>query len=166
MKDLDFLNKLRKERKLELIETSDFMSESYEKKSRDCLLGAKILFKENLFENSVGEAYYSMYNIVQSLFFMCGIKCENHSAATILLRRLFCLEKAHVLFSKAKEERIDKQYYVTPMQLNPATDDSAKSLINTAEKFVLDINNYKRNLKLEDIHKIREKFEKLTHRQL
>lgn len=162
MKDLDFLNKLKKDGRLELIEATDFMSESYEKKSKDCLLGAKLLFKGVLFENAIGEAYYSMYNILQSLFFKCGIKCENHSAAVILLKRLFQLDKIYTTFSKAKAERIDKQYYVEPMQITPANRDSAQSLIGIAEKFILEVNDYKRNLKLEEINKLREKFEEIV----
>jgi len=158
MKDLNFLNKLKKEGRLELVEVTDSMSKSYEKKSRDCLLGAKLLFKGNLFENAIGEAYYSMYNIIQSLFFKCGIKCENHSATAILLNKLFQLDKIYIIFSKAKEERIDKQYYVTSMQVNPVTKESSQSLINIAESFILDVNDYARNLKLEDINKIRIKF--------
>ena len=125
MKDLDFLNKLREEDKLELIDPSEPIVESYEKKSRDCLSSAKLLFKGDLFENSIGEAYYSMYNAVQSLLFRCGIKCENHSAAAVLLRILFRLDKIYAAFSKAKGERIDKQYYVTTMQIKPATKESA-----------------------------------------
>lgn len=161
MKNLVFLNKLKKERKLELIESTEFISESYEKKSNNCILGAKLLFNGNLFENSVGESYYSMYNILQSLFFKCGIKCENHSAAVILLRELFKQDKAYVTFSKAKEERIDKQYYVTHMQIEPVTKDSAQELITIAEKFVLEINKYKKTLKLENIEQIRKEFDKL-----
>ena len=159
MKDLDFLNKLKEERKLELIDPTEPMSESYEKKSRDCLLGAKLLFRGNLFENAIGEAYYSMYNIIQSLFLKCGIKCENHSAAAILLKRLFQLNEVYTTFSKAKDERIDKQYYVITMQIKPVTKESAQTLINIAEKFILDIKYYKENLKLIEINNIRKKFE-------
>src|SRR3989344_8831246 len=146
MKDLDFLNKLKEEGKLELIDPTEPMSESYEKKSGDCLLGAKLLFNENLFENSIGEAYYSMYNIIQSLFLKCGVKCESHGAAVVLLKNLFQLNELQKTFLKAKEERIDKQYYVTTMQINPVTKESAQTLINTAEKFILDIKHYKENL--------------------
>ena len=162
MKDSDFLSKLKQEGKLELIEPTDAVSDSYEKKSRDCLSGAKLLFKGNLFENAIGEAYYSMYDIVQSLLAKCGIKCENHSAAAILLERLLQLDDIYAKFSKAKEERIDKQYYVTTMQIRPVTKESAKDLINIAEKFMLDVNDYKRNLKLEDIKKIRDRFKEVA----
>ena len=161
MKNLDFLTKLKIERKLELVEPSEQLSKSYEEKSKNCLLSTKLLFNNELYENSIGEAYYSMYNVVQSLFFMCGIKCENHSAAAILLKELFILNKIYSTFSSAKEERIDKQYYTESTQAKPITKESADSLIHIAERFILDINHYKINLKYEEIINVRERFNKL-----
>ena len=159
MKDTDFLNKLREEKKLSLVEPAEEVAISYEKKSKDCLSSAKLLFKGDLFENSIGEAYYSIYNSIQSLFFKCGIKCENHSATAILLKKVFRLDKMYITFSKAKEERVDKQYYVTAMQVKPVTKESSQDLIISAEKFILEINSYKENLKLDEIKNIRKRFE-------
>ncbi len=159
MKNSNFLTKLKYEKKLELVEPSEQLSKSYEEKSKNCLLSAKLLFNGLLYENSIGEAYYSMYNIIQSLFFMCGIKCENHSAAAILLNKLFMLDNIYSMFSSAKEERIDKQYYTTFTQVKPITKESANSLIRIAEKFILDVNHYKINLKLKEIENIRKKFQ-------
>ena len=161
MKSSNFLDKIKAEGKLELVEPTNPMADSYEKKSRDCLQSAKLLFNGDLYENAIGEAYYSMYNAVQSLFFKCGIKCENHSATAVLLKKLFMVDKIFFTFSKAKDERIDKQYYVTSMQIKPVTKESAQSLISTADSFILDVNDYKRNLKLEQITKLRKDFNKL-----
>ena len=102
-----------------------------------------------------------MYNSLQSLFFWCGIKCENHSASAILLKDLFNLDKIHKTFSKAKKERIDKQYYVTSNQTNPVTRESCKEMISIAGKFILEVDAYKRKLKLKDIEKIRKRLEKI-----
>ncbi len=44
MKKNNFLSKLRKEDKLELVEPSENVKDSYMGKSRDCLKSAKILF--------------------------------------------------------------------------------------------------------------------------
>lgn len=161
MKESDFLSKLKTESKLELVEPAEPIAQSYDKKSKDCLLSAKLLFKANLFENAIGEAYYSIYNAVQSLLFLCGIKCENHSAAAILLKKIFQVDKIYTIFLKAKSERIDKQYYVTTTQTSPVTKESAQDLISTAEKFILQIADYKNNLKLEKIKEIRTLFDKL-----
>ena len=131
------------------------------KKSNDCLISAKILFKNDLFENAIEEAYYSIYNSIQSLFYECGIKCENHSASVLILRKIFHLEKLYILASKAKKERIDKQYYTPNAQTNPATRESAQDLISIGQKFILEINSYKKNLKTNEISRIREKFHEI-----
>jgi uncharacterized protein (UPF0332 family) len=158
---IDFLDKLKKEGKLELIDPSVPMSQSYQRKSRDCLSAAKLLFNGELYENAIGEAYYSMYNAVQSLFFRCGIKCENHSASAVLLKMLFKTGNLHKKFSEAKKERIDKQYYTTQTQDQPVTKDSAQSLIATAETFILEVGSYRDNLKMSEIQDLREKFNKI-----
>jgi uncharacterized protein (UPF0332 family) len=160
MKKPDFLDNLKKEGKLELVDPSDEIALSYEKKSQDCLQAAKLIFKAALYENAVGEAYYSIYNSIQSLFFKCGIKCESHGAAAVLLKRIFGLPGIYKAFSDAKEERIDKQYYVTPRQNNPVTDKSAQDLLSTADRFILEISAYKSSLKLTQIEEIRKRFRK------
>ena len=146
---------------MELVEPSEEMALSYQQKARNCLQAARLVFNGELYENAVGETYYSMYNTVQSLFFKCGIECENHSAAAILLKKLFNLDKIYKTFSDAKEERIDKQYYVTPAQNNPVTKNSAQALLTIASDFVLQIDDFKRNLKLSQIDEVRKKFEKI-----
>ncbi len=161
MTNSDFLSKLKKERKLELVESSEEISISYEKKAKDCLKSSRVLLKEELNENSIGEAYYSMYNILQSMFYKCGIKCENHSAAAILLDKVFNLNKEYKTFLEAKTDRIDNQYYITQKQNRPATKESTQSLISSASNFILNINEFKINLSLSQIEEIRKKFQKL-----
>ena len=157
MRSSDFLNKLRKEGKLEIVEGSEQIALSYEKKGIECREVANLAFNKGYFESALTQSYYSMYNNVLSLFFKCGIKCENHSAAALLLKEFFDRKELYLIFSKAKEERIDKQYYVTPSQTNPATNESAREMINVAMRFNPKIISYKNNLKLEEIKKIREK---------
>ena len=86
MKTSNFLNKLKKEKKLELIEPSREVRESYLKKSESNLVSAKILLKSNMLEESVSLAYYSMYHILIALLFYVGIKSENHTASIVLLK--------------------------------------------------------------------------------
>ena len=109
----NFLSKLKSEGKLELVEPSEQIFKSYNYKAKNYLGAAKVVQNAKYYESAISEAYYSMYNSVQSLLFICGIKCENHSAAAILLKKLFKLNNLFNIFSIAKEERIDKQYYVT-----------------------------------------------------
>jgi uncharacterized protein (UPF0332 family) len=154
MRDLDFLNKLKKEGKLEAVEPSFEISDSYAKKSGNCLKSAKILMKEKLFENSITEAYYSMYNIVLSLFYRCGIKCENHSAAIILLEKLFQLKKLRQELFQAKKERIDTQYYVG----ENACERAAREMIMKAEEFILNVKSHIGKLDSVLIEEINKKY--------
>ncbi|MEK6938608.1 MAG: HEPN domain-containing protein [Nanoarchaeota archaeon] len=89
MKKSNFLDKLREEGSLKIVEPSEEISESYLIKSEKCFRVAKLAFDAGIYENAVSEAYYSIYNTVTALFYKCGIKCENHSAAVILIKRLF-----------------------------------------------------------------------------
>ncbi len=156
MKSSDFLNKLKKEGKLEVVECSEQISISYEKKGAECREVAKLALDNGYFESAITQSYYSMYNNVLSLFFKCGIKCENHSASVILLNEFFDLGDLSLIFSKAKKERIDKQYYVTPSQNNPVTKESAKEMLSVSMKFNPQITAFKNNLKLDEIKKIRD----------
>ncbi len=157
MKNSNFLAKLKKEGKLDVVETSEQISISYEKKSIECREVALLAFNNGYFESAVTQSYYSMYNNVLSLFFICGIKCENHSAAAVLLNDVFNLKELQIIFLKEKKERIDKQYYVTPSQNDPATKESAEEMISIAMRFNPQIIAFKNNLKLEEIKGVRER---------
>src|SRR3989344_5520009 len=131
-----FLNKLKKEEKLELVEPSEEISDSYFEKSANCLKSAKLLLQNNLYENSISMSYYAMYNLLLALLFRVGIKCENHSGSILLLKLLFEQNDLFKLISDAKKERIDKQYYVTT-EKDEITKEIAEELFNDAENFVL-----------------------------
>ncbi len=110
MKKIGFLIKLSKEGKLQLVEPSEEIKESYIKKSESNLSSAKILLSNDKLEESVGLAYYSMYYLLLALLFKVGIKSENHSASIILLKEVFLLDNKEIF--NAKTERVDKQYYI------------------------------------------------------
>ena len=99
MKKPNFLNKLKRKEALTLVEPSEEISKSYLIKSEKCIRVAKLAYGAGIYENAVSEAYYSVYNTVMSLFFKCGIKCENHSGAVLLIRDLFKLEIAFIQYS-------------------------------------------------------------------
>lgn len=86
MKKSSFLTKLKKEDALTLVEPSEEISKSYLIKSEKCIKVAELAYNAEIYENAVSEAYYAIYNSVLSLFFKCGIKCENHSGAVILIK--------------------------------------------------------------------------------
>jgi len=88
MKKNNFLSKIKKEEKLELVDSSNEICSSYLEKADNCLASARLLFENNLYENSVSMSYYAMYNSLTALLFRLGIKSENHSGSILLLNLL------------------------------------------------------------------------------
>jgi len=155
MKKSDFFNRLQAEGKLQLVPPSEEIMSSYLKKSDSHLVSAKLLLENDRLEESVSLTYYSMYYMLLSLFFRVGIKCENHSAAIILLKELFNVDNS--LISYAKKERIDKQYYVDFKIMK----EEVKELIEAAEIFNSNILDFIEKLNSEKIAEFRMKMETL-----
>ena len=161
MKNLKFLSKLKNEKSLKLVELSDEISKAYLIKSDKCMQVAKLAFEAEIYENAVSEAYYSIYNTVMSLFFKCGIKCENHSGSVILIREIFHLEKQHIIFSEFKKDRIDNQYYIPILDTEPINKEKCNERISTAQQFCLELRAYMGNLTIQEINNIRQTFEEI-----
>lgn len=160
MKKQSFLGKLAKDGSLKLVEPSNEISKSYIEKSNNSLRSAKILVKNNLFEDSVSMSYYSMYNCLLALFFKIGVKSENHSGSILLFKKLFRRNELFKILSFAKEERIDKQYYVTPKKKD-LTKKPTIEMIRYAEKITIELKLIMEKLNNEKIGKLREKFKKI-----
>jgi|SRR3989344_7159115 len=152
-----FLSKLKKEKKLELVESSSNICKSYSDKSANCFKSAKVLLQNNLYENSVGMSYYAMYNQLTALLFMVGIKCENHAGSILLLKILFDEKELFKLISDAKNERIDKQYYVTTDK-DEISKEIADELLKNAEDFVVKMKLFIKKLNTDSVSEIRKKF--------
>ena len=160
MRKNSFLTKLKKEEKLELVEPSEDVCESYLDKADDCVASAKLLLINSFYENSVGMSYYAMYDSLVALLFRTGIKCENHSASILLLKLLFGKMDLFTPISEAKEERIDKQYYVTT-EKNELTKEIAEELSINAEGFVVKMKLFIKDLGNEEIDDYRKKLQEL-----
>ena len=158
MKKPSFLRKLKKEGKLELVEPTEEICRSYTEKADNCLKSAKLLLQHNLYENSVSMSYYTMYNLLTALLFKCGMKCENHAASIILFKRLFGRADLFKTISFAKEERIDKQYYVTSEKDFVLTKEATEDMLKMAEDFLVKMKLLTAELKNEQIVNLREKF--------
>lgn len=124
-----FLKKLYNDKDLQLVAPNNVVKAAYLKKSDSFLASARLLRDNERFEESVSLTYYSMYYSVLALFFATGIKCENHSAAIILLDEIFGIDNSAI--KSAKSERIDKQYYVATAPVRS----EVITLIKTAESF-------------------------------
>jgi uncharacterized protein (UPF0332 family) len=158
MKKSGFLDKLKDEGSLKLVDPSEEISESYLIKSDKCIKVANLAYGAGIYENAIAEAYYSIYNTVMSLFFKCGIKCENHSGAIILMKELFNLEELYSIFSEFKKDRIDNQYYVATVDAEPVNRDKCSERIKTAQRFNIELRAYINRLTIQDIDNLRKTF--------
>ncbi len=156
-----FLNKLKEESKLKLVESSEEICKSYLEKADGCFKSAKILLQSKLYENSISMSYYTMYNSLTALLFKIGIKCENHTASILLLKELFNENGLFKIISFAKEERIDKQYYVTSKDSVILTKESAEDMLKKAEDFIVQIKLFIQNLNTIKIEELRKAFVEL-----
>jgi len=156
MKKINFLNKLKKERKLGIVEPSEEIKQSYIEKSESNIISAKILLENNRLEEAVALSYYSMYHILTALMFKTGIKSENHSASILLLKELFNIENSDISF--AKKERVDKQYYVD----FKITKEEVMDAITKAEAFNGRILDFISRLTNENIDAYRKKFKEIV----
>ena len=158
MKEINFLKKLRANKTIQLVEPSEEMKSSYLIKAENCLKSAKILFQNQLYENSISEAYYCMYDSLLSLLFKIGIKSENHSASILIFDKLFENKSLVDVISWAKEERIDKQYYVETQQTVKVTKDSCNEMMLKAEDFLIKMKVLMNELSNEKIISARSSF--------
>jgi uncharacterized protein (UPF0332 family) len=150
MKKISFLIRLNKEGKLQEVEPSDEIKKAYLQRSDESLTSAKALLKIGNLKDSVALAYYSMYHCLLAALFRIGIKCENHSAAIILLKEVFGVDNTGI--SRAKSERVDKQYYVD-FAVNRT---EAESAIKSAEEFISEMNYLIATLNEEKIERLHD----------
>lgn len=155
MRKTDFLNRIKGEGKLQIVEPSSEIAQSYAEKSESNLISAKILLDNDRLEESVSMAYYSMYHLLTGLLFRTGIKCENHSVAITLMKDIFGMDNSYIHF--AKKERIDKQYYVN----FKITKDEVKDMVTKAEEFNNKLSDFIAKLNNVDIEKYRKTFRNL-----
>lgn len=151
MKKISFLINLNKEGKLQEVEPSDDIKKAYLQRSNESLSSAKALLKISNLKDAVALAYYSMYHCLLAALFRIGIKCENHAAAIILLKEVFGTDNTKI--SKAKSERIDRQYYVD-FETNK---EETEASIKIAEEFIAEINELIAGLNEEKINEYHEK---------
>lgn len=153
MKKRDFLTRLAREGKLEMVEPSDEICSAYLDKAEKSLKSARILLENGLYENSVSMSYYTMYNSLTALLFKTGLKCENHSGSIMLFRRLFGRDDLYRSISFAKKERVDKQYYVD----FKLTEESATELLEKAEHFLVEMKFIIKNIKTNEVDDVRKR---------
>lgn len=145
-----FLNKLKKEGRLHITEPNEDVKNAYLERSEESLRSAKALFDIHNLKDSVALTYYSMYYSLLALLFRTGIKCETHSGAIILLEEVFNINNERI--SRAKKERIDKQYYVD----FSVTKEEVSDIIKTANEFTEYMISFIDSLNSDRIEKYRD----------
>ena len=150
MKRVNFLVKLAQEGKLQVVEPNEDIQGAYLQKSGKSLSSAKALLEIGNLEDSVALAYYAMYHCLLALLFRIGIKCENHAAAIILLKSVFGINNIEI--SKAKSDRVDRQYYV---DFAISKEDTAES-IAVAEEFIANLADFIARITEEDVKRFRK----------
>ncbi|GBE18447.1 HEPN domain protein [archaeon BMS3Abin16] len=148
-----FLDKLQRKGILSLAEPSKEIAKAYLKKSESNLISSKILLENERFEKAISLAYYSMYHMAQALLHNIGIKCENHTATIILIKRIFGIDSKEL--EDAKKDRVNTQYYVDLSIVN----EDASELICRAERFNSTIMDFMARLKRQDIETLRKRAE-------
>lgn len=155
MKRTSFLIKLKKEKKIQVVEPSEEIKVAYLQRSEESLRSAKALFQINNLKDSVALTYYSMYYSLLALLFRIGIKCENHTGAIMLLKEIFDINNEKI--AAAKKERVDKQYYVD----FSVTKEEVSDMIIIAEEFNSQLLHFIDNLNQNKIKKYQEKVTKI-----
>ena len=155
MKKTSFSTKLKKEKKIQVVEPSEEIKVAYLQRSEESLRSAKALFQINNLKDSVALTYYSMYYSLLALLFRIGIKCENHTGAIMLLKEIFDLDNEKI--AVAKKERVDKQYYVD----FSVTKEEVSDMIIIAEEFNSQLLHFIDTLNQNKIEKYQEKVTKI-----
>ncbi|PIU30113.1 hypothetical protein COT07_02450 [Candidatus Woesearchaeota archaeon CG07_land_8_20_14_0_80_44_23] len=156
MRKQELLSRMKSERKLIIIEPSEEIHLSYLEKSKNCFDSSKLLFSRGFYENSISEAYYAMYNSALALFYLCGIKCESHIAAILLLSELFKMPTLSKSLESAKIKRINAQYSVSPAGKD--AEGNSKKMLFSAENFMLEMRAYSMKTKKSEIETKRKEF--------
>jgi len=158
MSEQGLLTKLKQSKELELVDPSEEVSQSFIEKSNNSMKAAKVLTRNKLCDDAISSAYYSTYNILTSLLAKTGIKCENHTASILVLKKLYHKNELAREIFKHKEERENAQYHLTLKNAK----ETAEKMIKKAEELNNKIRLEIQNLKAQDIEKIRKEFHTLT----
>ena len=146
---------LKQKRGIRIIEPNPNLTKAYMKKAISALNTMTAALKINETDWILTTAYYARYFALYALLMKIGIKSEIHDC-TINLAKL--LSNNGILtdslvedIARAKQTRIDTQYYVEKEQ-NPKT---IKRQVEAARQFVLETEKAIENLTTEQINNIR-----------
>ena len=156
---MDF-NKLYKKGIIRLIKPNDNLAEAYVKNSDEYIKSANLLMEHQFLSRAVIDFYYAMYYALSALLFKCGIKSEDHNASIeifkIFIDKNIIKKDLYKKILDAKDERINQQYYLKPINLK-----SVKKISSDAISFINSIKELIYNLDDEVIKSVLESFKSL-----
>lgn len=162
MKDRSLIWCLRQKRGIRIIDPNPNLAREYLRKAESSLntMNAALQIKET--DWILTTAYYARYFALYALLMRLGIKSEIHDC-TIAIARL--LTEAGILnrnlvadISKAKETRIDAQYYVA----KELGQEEIGRNVDSARKFVLQIEKAIENITTDHIENIRSQLRRTS----
>lgn len=152
---------LRQKRGIRIIEPNSTLAKAYLHKAISALNTMTAAAKINETDWILTTAYYARYFALYALLTKIGIKSEIHDCSIKLAKLLAdngILSPALIKdVAKAKQTRVDTQYYVQ----TPQTPRTVKANIEAARKFVLETEKAIDNLTPEQVNAVRGQLLKL-----
>jgi uncharacterized protein (UPF0332 family) len=150
---------LKQPRGVRLVKPSENLVRAYQQKSRNALKSMEVNAREGISEWAVSASYYARYFAVYALLQKVGIKSEIHDCTIALFNYLFHDNISSRLVQelrRAKEERIETQYYTREIKIDE------KQLVSDAKAFVLEIERLVEELNREKTLNLQKRLKGLT----
>lgn len=154
MNTVNFLIKLKKQGKIELVEPNEEIKNSYLNDSDSYLISSKILLDKDKIKESTQLSYFSIYYSILALLSKIGVKCENHLGSILLLKEIFDIDNSFALMFQKK--RVETYYPHFELEKQNLSD-----LIGEAEFFRKNIFDFLSKINSEKIKNYRNKFNEL-----
>jgi len=161
LEDRNIIWCLKQKRGIRVVRPSGNLVKEYIRKATGSLntMNAALQIKET--EWILTTAYYARYFALYALLMKLGVKSEIHdcsiAVARLLARHEIITEKLVEDISQAKETRVDVQYYVA----KDFEQEKIRRDVESARKFVLEIEKVIENITTEQIKLIRSRIESL-----
>ena len=79
----------------------------------------------------------------------------------ILIKEIFNLKELYLTFSEFKKDRIDNQYCLPILDIEPITKEKCNERIMTAQKFNVELRAYMGKITIQEINNIKKRFEEI-----
>lgn len=155
MEDRSIIWCLKQKRGIRIIDPNENLVKEYLRKATGSLNTMNAALQINETEWIMTTAYYARYFALYALLMKLGVKSEIHdcsiAVASLLAREGILTENLVNDISQAKEMRVDVQYYVT----RELEQGKVRRNVESARKFVLEIEKAIENITTEQIESIR-----------